>query len=44
MASVLLLSTATYNMIFKAIFSNSINPVGLIVMSFIYKKASFWLS
>lgn len=34
MASGLILSTAAYNMIFKAIFSNSINPVGLIVNVF----------
>ena len=31
MASVLILSTASCNMIFKAIFSNYINPVGLTV-------------
>ena len=34
MASVLILSTASCNMIFKAIFSNYINPMGLIVNVF----------
>ena len=34
MASVLILSTASCNMIFKAIFSNYLNPMGLFVNVF----------